>query len=414
MKAVPGEAGELYFTSGPQSGDGTSSPLSESFYRSLDGGATWTAIPNVLEVYSFGFGKAAPGTTTPAIYIVGFINSKYGIYQSDDNASTWTQIGYWPAATLDAVRTVSGDMNAYGRVYIGFGGSGYIYGDTANAQIPPIINSISGTQASGSSETVSWTTDQSSNSKVVYGLTDAYGSTASDASFVASHSITLTGLSAATTYHYAVISTDLQGYTATSTDQTFQTLDTTPPSTPTGLTATANSSSEIDLSWTASTDNVGVAGYKLYRGGVQVATTTIATTYADTGLTAGTSYSYTVAAFDAAGNVSAQSSSVSTSTENGASWTATASPAIQSIGFSSSTAAFENVAIGAATTSSHRRCRNWRIRAPVGASERLDRRHFRHGSHRHPRHGFRIALVRQCTNRYKHVDRCASIEHVVL
>src|SRR4029077_11273760 len=82
--------------------------------------------------------------------------------------------------------------------------------------------------------------------------------------------------------------------------------DTTPPSVPTGLTATAASSSQINLSWTASTDNVGVAGYKVYRGGTQVGTSST-TSYSDSGLAASTSYNYTVAAYDAAGNTSAQS-----------------------------------------------------------------------------------------------------------
>jgi chitinase len=63
--------------------------------------------------------------------------------------------------------------------------------------------------------------------------------------------------------------------------------DTTPPSTPTGLSATAVSPNQINLAWTASTDNVGVAGYKIYRGGTQIATTA-GTSYANTGLTAST------------------------------------------------------------------------------------------------------------------------------
>ncbi len=89
--------------------------------------------------------------------------------------------------------------------------------------------------------------------------------------------------------------------------------DTTPPSVPTGLTAAAVSASQVNLSWTASTDNVGVAGYKVYRGGTQIASTT-ATSYSDTGLTASTTYIYTVAAYDAAGNVSAQSGGASATT----------------------------------------------------------------------------------------------------
>src|SRR2546430_12468222 len=89
--------------------------------------------------------------------------------------------------------------------------------------------------------------------------------------------------------------------------------DTTPPTVPTGLTASAVSSSQINLSWSASSDNVGVSGYRVYRNGTQIATTG-ATSVADTGLSPSTTYSYTVAAYDAAGNLSAQSSPASATT----------------------------------------------------------------------------------------------------
>jgi glucose/arabinose dehydrogenase/PKD repeat protein len=89
--------------------------------------------------------------------------------------------------------------------------------------------------------------------------------------------------------------------------------DTTAPSVPTGLAASPVSSSQINLSWTTSTDNVGVAGYKVYRNGTLVGTPGT-TLFQDTGLTAGTTYSYTVAAYDGAGNTSAQSTAVSATT----------------------------------------------------------------------------------------------------
>ncbi len=92
--------------------------------------------------------------------------------------------------------------------------------------------------------------------------------------------------------------------------------DTQPPSVPTNLQATAVSSSQIDLSWSASTDNVGVAGYRVYRGGTQIATAT-GTSTSDTGLAASTSYTYTVAAYDAAGNASAPSSPATATTQSG-------------------------------------------------------------------------------------------------
>ena len=89
--------------------------------------------------------------------------------------------------------------------------------------------------------------------------------------------------------------------------------DTTPPSPPTGLTGAAAGSTGANLAWSASTDNVGVTGYTVRRNGVQVATPAT-TSYADTGLSAATTYSYTVAARDAAGNISPNSASVSVTT----------------------------------------------------------------------------------------------------
>src|SRR3989440_697148 len=90
--------------------------------------------------------------------------------------------------------------------------------------------------------------------------------------------------------------------------------DTTRPSAPTGLTASAVSSSQIKLSWAASSDNVGVSGYRVYRGGTQIATTSATSFTNNTGLSPSTTYSYAVAAFDAAGNLSAQSSPASATT----------------------------------------------------------------------------------------------------
>ena len=95
---------------------------------------------------------------------------------------------------------------------------------------------------------------------------------------------------------------------------------TIPPTAPTGLTATASSSSQISLSWTASTDNVGVTGYQIQRcqnasctAFTQIGTAT-ATTYSDTGLATATSYSYRVLATDAAGNLSGYSNTASATT----------------------------------------------------------------------------------------------------
>src|SRR5256885_1599062 len=125
------------------------------------------------------------------------------------------------------------------------------------------------------------------------------------------------GLSAATTYSYTVAARDAAGnispYSTSVSVTTASAADTTTPSAPTGLTAAAAGSSGANLSWSASTDDVGVTGYIVRRNGVQVATPG-STSYADAGLSAATTYSYTVAPSVAAGTTSSNSTSVSVTT----------------------------------------------------------------------------------------------------
>jgi Concanavalin A-like lectin/glucanases superfamily/IPT/TIG domain/Calcineurin-like phosphoesterase/Fibronectin type III domain len=91
--------------------------------------------------------------------------------------------------------------------------------------------------------------------------------------------------------------------------------DTTPPSVPTGLAATLGGPAQVNLVWTASTDNVGVTGYKIYRNGTLLASIPAnPASYSDGGLTPGTSYTYQVSAVDAAGNESALSAPVTATT----------------------------------------------------------------------------------------------------
>jgi len=92
--------------------------------------------------------------------------------------------------------------------------------------------------------------------------------------------------------------------------------DTTPPSAPTGLSSTGSTSSSVSLTWNASSDNVGVTGYDVYRDGT-VATTSTGTSATVGGLSPSTAYSFTVKARDAAGNTSGASNQVSVTTQPG-------------------------------------------------------------------------------------------------
>ncbi|MEK5059603.1 chitinase [Paenibacillus sp. FSL H7-0326] len=132
---------------------------------------------------------------------------------------------------------------------------------------------------------------------------------------------TVSSLAANTSYTFTVKAKDAAGnLSAASNAVTVKTSSTTPPSdstaptVPANLTSTAQTTSSVSLSWAASTDNVGVTGYEVYNGG-NLATTVTGTTATISGLAANTTYTFTVKAKDAAGNLSAASSALSVKTK---------------------------------------------------------------------------------------------------
>jgi len=185
-------------------------------------------------------------------------------------------------------------------------------GDT----VPPSIPTGLGATASTTQARVTLTWNASSDNVGVTGYTIYRNGSALGT--VSGSTLTYNDNSVAslTTYSYTVDAFDAAGnHSAQSTAATVTTPDTTPPSVPGGLTANPVSPGEVDLSWNASTDNVGVTGYTVYRNG-SVLTTVAAspTSFADTSAGPSTTYTYSIDAFDAAGNHSAQSSGVTVTT----------------------------------------------------------------------------------------------------
>ncbi len=189
--------------------------------------------------------------------------------------------------------------------------------DTTSPSAPGLLT---GTAASASQVNLTWGT--ATDNVGVTGYRVYRGGT--QVATTAGTSYPDTGLAAGTAYSYTVRAYDAAGNlgpasnTATVTTQSAPSGDTAAPSVPGTLSATAVSTSQVNLSWGAASDNVGVAGYRVYRGGTQVGTTA-GTSYSDTGLSAATPYSYTVRAYDAAGNLGAVSNSVTVTTQSGSS-----------------------------------------------------------------------------------------------
>ncbi|MCA9324689.1 fibronectin type III domain-containing protein [Candidatus Saccharibacteria bacterium] len=175
---------------------------------------------------------------------------------------------------------------------------------------PPVISSISSGSITQTSATITWTTDEAADSQIKYGTTSSYGSTTTlNTTKVTSHSVSVTGLTAGTTYHYQVVSKDAAGNSSSSADQTFTTqapaADTTAPTV--SMTAPSNSSTvtgTVNVTASAS-DNVGVAGVQFKLDGNNLGTEDTSSPYSVSWNTTGTSngsHTLTAVARDAAGN----------------------------------------------------------------------------------------------------------------
>jgi chitodextrinase len=208
--------------------------------------------------------------------------------------------------------------NQYGETTTGAAISVTVSNDTT----PPVRSngSPSSDLASGTTgATLSLSTDESATCKYAAsgGVAYASMSTTFGTTGGTTHSTAVTGLTDGNTYNYYIRCQDSAGNP--NTDDyliTFAVLnpsgDGTPPSVPQNVIATPATTS-VALAWDASTDNVAVTGYKIFRDSIEIATTA-STSYTSTGLSPGTPYAYEIAAYDGAANVSGHSTTANTTT----------------------------------------------------------------------------------------------------
>jgi photosystem II stability/assembly factor-like uncharacterized protein len=116
IQAAPGVEGEVWLSTGKE------------VYRSVDSGKSFRSLGSTSESYALGFGKAPEGKKTPAVYLVGKVGGAYGIFRSDDAGSSWARIND-DRHQFGQIGVITGDPRVYGRVYIGTGGRGILYGD---------------------------------------------------------------------------------------------------------------------------------------------------------------------------------------------------------------------------------------------------------------------------------------------
>jgi chitodextrinase len=217
------------------------------------------------------------------------------------------QVFHFLLVSVSGTRVTVTPTDAQGRT---FDVQTYDFGGDADTEFPGAPTGLTATVQANANVSLAWAA--ASDNVGVIGYTILRDGTV--LAKVNGSTLVFTDLSAlpGATYTYTVEAFDAAGNESLPSNASTVTIpmpDTEPPSAPANLTLTAMSPTRVDLAWSASTDNVGVVGYTIMRDGTVLATVNDST-FAFTDLSAlpGATYTYTVAAFDAAGNHSASAS----------------------------------------------------------------------------------------------------------
>jgi chitodextrinase len=255
------------------------------------------------------------GTTTNSVNC-----ANVDILISTNGGTTWSTL--LAATTNDGSESVTMPATVGTTNRIMVKGTNHIFFDVSNTNFtitasssdttPPSAPTLTASGTTINATNLSWTTSTDNVGVTGYEVYQGgvlIGTTTSATTFA------VTGLTPATSYAFTVKAKDNAGNfsTASNTANVTTLTDTTAPSAPV-LSASGTTSTTTNLSWTTSTDNVGVTGYDVYKDGVLLGSTTTATTYAVSGLIANTTYVFTVKAKDNAGNISTASNAVSVTT----------------------------------------------------------------------------------------------------
>jgi len=240
---------------------------------------SWSSVTGATGYYVFR-STSAYGTYT----YMGYTTTWYTSYTDNDNLSSGTTYYYKVSAYNGSVESAQ---------------SSYAYATT----IPGAPQNLTATPASSSSIDISWSSVTGATGYNIQYSTSTYG-TYSSLPGTSYTSYTHTGLLPGTTYYYRVTAYNSSGTGAASTAYA-----TIPLSAPSNVTATAASSSSIDVNWSSVT---GATGYAIYRstsasGTYSYVTNTSSTSYTNTGLSANTTYYYKVSTYNSTGE-STQSS----------------------------------------------------------------------------------------------------------
>lgn len=287
---------------------------------SRDGGLTWTPTAQ-------NFNARYVSSCDGKVAIFGYKDSdaQPQLYYSSDDGATFTALTS-PTNAFHFVQGITVDRN--GKVWVSWNSCTVVTPNISapDTQAPTAPTSLSSSNITTTEFTLSWTAATDNVGVTGY---DIYRGTTLIGSTTTATTFNVTGLTANTTYSMTVKAKDGAGNisaASTALNVTTSALDIIAPSVPSALSASSITLSGFTLNWTASSDNVAVTGYEIFRNGVSIGTSST-TSFNVTGLSSNTTYAMTVRAYDAVNNYSAQSSpalnvttSAGTSTGTGYYW----------------------------------------------------------------------------------------------
>jgi hypothetical protein len=302
LAAVPGVSIDMWLV------DGHEGATAHGLFHTTDGGNTFTRNPNFDYAWTLALGKAASGSSYPAIYVYGRLTGdpNWGVFQSIDAGVTFNRVSYYPYGLIDVPNSMTASWDVFGTVYIGFTGNSFYYlsyYDPADAPSAPVLSASAG----DGQINLSWGTGSNGGTPTAFSL---YRGTASGSESLTpiatvdgtTYSYTDAGLADSTTYYYYVTATNAIGTGPHSNEVSLAPV-LTPPLAPVNV-ATFPGDGQIELVWSATAK---ATSYNIYRGtspggeGLTPQGTSASLSFVDTGLSDGTTYYYYVRAVDSAG-----------------------------------------------------------------------------------------------------------------
>ena len=291
--------------------DGWEGSTAHGLYHSTNGGVTFTRIAGIAHAITIaiGAGRGNAGDAPYAVYFYGQFatDAAWGVFQSTDGGTTWNRIAFYPTGIYDTPAAMAASQDTFGKVYLGFGGNSFVYGQLIGGPAPPAAPAgLSAKAASNSQINLAWTAPAGTLQSYTVFRGTAAGTEASTPlqTGITGTSFADSTVSTGKTYFYQVAA--VNGALTGAPSNEASALAEVAPAAPAGLSAKAASNSRINLTWTIPAGPI--LSYNLYRGtaaGAEAAaplqTGLKAASYADTAVTTGKTYCYKVTAVDAAG-----------------------------------------------------------------------------------------------------------------